>query len=31
VRVSRGAVMKVYPGIDFAARVPADKKTEGEY
>jgi predicted ribosome quality control (RQC) complex YloA/Tae2 family protein len=31
VRVSRGTVMKVYPGIDFAARVPADKKTEGEY
>ena len=27
VRVSEGAVLKVYPGIDFAARVPADKKT----
>jgi predicted ribosome quality control (RQC) complex YloA/Tae2 family protein len=27
VRVSEGTVLKVYPGIDFAARVEADKKT----
>lgn len=29
VRVSEGAVLKVYPGIDFAARVTGERKPRG--